>query len=321
MLDITAIGEIVIDFTPAGFSEVGNTLYERHPGGGPANMLVAAAKNQMTGALLTKVGKDPFGTYLAGVLKKNGLESCGLRYSQNKPTITAWVDLDENKERSFFSIQTDMSLTDYSVEDIDYSLIDECGILHIAGSMMCWEKPMDAVKKAFAYAKKNHKLTSCDMNWRPVLSDREYAVREMAPFVRQFDILKLSDEEFELCTGTTDLETGSRMLLDGGVKFLAVTMGARGCYYRYANGGALVTAYEIQAVDSNGAGDAFTGYLLAGLWKQLKEGKEIGEIPPEEIGEIVDRANAAGALCTTKSGSLMAIPDADEVERFRNAHR
>lgn len=42
--DIVAMGELLIDFTPAGVSETGMCLYERNPGGAPVNMLTAAAK-------------------------------------------------------------------------------------------------------------------------------------------------------------------------------------------------------------------------------------------------------------------------------------
>ena len=44
-IDVTALGEILIDFTPRGMSEQGNPMFEQNPGGGPANLACAAAKH------------------------------------------------------------------------------------------------------------------------------------------------------------------------------------------------------------------------------------------------------------------------------------
>ena len=52
------MGELLIDFTPAGVSETGMCLYERNPGGAPVNMLTAAAKAGLRTAFIGKVGKD-----------------------------------------------------------------------------------------------------------------------------------------------------------------------------------------------------------------------------------------------------------------------
>ena len=69
MFDIVGIGECVVDMTPAGESEKGNALFERHPGGAPSNMLACAAKQGLKTALISIVGDDSFGHYLVGVLK------------------------------------------------------------------------------------------------------------------------------------------------------------------------------------------------------------------------------------------------------------
>lgn len=44
MADVTALGEVLIDFTPYGTSEGGQALFEQNPGGAPANVLAAVAR-------------------------------------------------------------------------------------------------------------------------------------------------------------------------------------------------------------------------------------------------------------------------------------
>lgn len=78
MYDITAIGELLIDFTPAGQTERGDMLFARIPGGAPANVLAAATKLGNRTAFLGKVGKDAFGSFLRATLDGLGISTEGL---------------------------------------------------------------------------------------------------------------------------------------------------------------------------------------------------------------------------------------------------
>ena len=71
--DVTALGEILIDFTPAGKSKNGRTLFEENPGGAPANAAAAAAKLGARAAFIGKIGNDAFGRDA-----KAALENCGV---------------------------------------------------------------------------------------------------------------------------------------------------------------------------------------------------------------------------------------------------
>ena len=93
MLDLAAIGELLIDFTPSGVSNQGNPLFECNPGGAPANVLVALTRLGGTGAFIGKVGSDTFGRFLADTLKSNGINNKGLRFDQEVNTTLAFVHL------------------------------------------------------------------------------------------------------------------------------------------------------------------------------------------------------------------------------------
>ena len=89
MADLVSLGELLIDFTPRGVSENGNPLFERNPGGGPANLACAAAKLGADTAFLGKVGDDVFGRALRDILRQNGVNVDGLRLSAENPTTLA----------------------------------------------------------------------------------------------------------------------------------------------------------------------------------------------------------------------------------------
>ena len=62
--DVTALGELLIDFTENGVSEQGNALLEANPGGAPCNVLAMLQKLGKRTAFIGKVGKDQFGRLL-----------------------------------------------------------------------------------------------------------------------------------------------------------------------------------------------------------------------------------------------------------------
>ena len=73
--DVTALGEILIDFTPCGKSEAGQRLFEQNPGGAPANVLTALSKFHRKTAFIGKVGLDMHGSFLKAVLIENGISA------------------------------------------------------------------------------------------------------------------------------------------------------------------------------------------------------------------------------------------------------
>ena len=105
MYDVVALGELLIDFTPAGISENGNILFEMNPGGAPANVLTTVTKLGGKGAFIGKVGDDQFGYFLKQVLEKNQINTDGLKFTKKANTTLAFVHLENKGDRSFTFIE------------------------------------------------------------------------------------------------------------------------------------------------------------------------------------------------------------------------
>lgn len=78
MLDVAALGELLIDFTCLSTDENGYPTMAAHPGGAPANFLAALAKYGAKTAMLGKVGDDTFGHLLLDTLRRAGIETRGM---------------------------------------------------------------------------------------------------------------------------------------------------------------------------------------------------------------------------------------------------
>ena len=76
--DVTALGELLIDFAVNGESEQGNQLFEACPGGAPCNVLAMLNKLGRKTAFIGKVGDDQFGKLLKDTITNTGIEAKGL---------------------------------------------------------------------------------------------------------------------------------------------------------------------------------------------------------------------------------------------------
>lgn len=313
MIDIVSLGEILIDFTPSGVNEQGIALFARNPGGAPANVLAMNSKLGGTSAFLGKVGKDAFGAYLRNTLVSAGIDTTGLVEDHDIPTTLAFVHLDESGDRSFSFYRkpgADMRLT---ADEINKEIIDQCRIFHYGSVSLTDEPCRNAAFEAAAYAKKQGKLISFDPNYRSSLWISEDAARQqIKKAIATADILKVSEEEMFLITGETHLDIGSKMLMDMGPALVLISLGAKGAYYRNEVCRGILPTYDVDTIDTTGAGDAFVGAML---W-QMKD------IPLEDIrcmdpSEEVDFANAAGSLTTTRNGAIPALPTLEEIQSCR----
>lgn len=313
MFDITALGELLIDFTPSGISENGNILFERNPGGGPGNLLAAASKLGARTAFLGKVGDDMFGRFLEETLTDNNIDTSGMKVSRTVNTTLAFVQLDPNGDRSFSFYRNpgaDMMLEE---GEIDETIIKSSKIFHFSSISMTDEPAKSATLRALEIAKKNDLIISFDPNYRPMLwRTPDDAKREILNGLKYANILKISDEEMAFITGESDMATGTECLRHYGINFIIVTLGKKGLFYKIGDMSGSLPTYNVKTIDTTGAGDAFLGGLLFKLKDINLPG--ILRLKKNEIENILDFANAVGACSTTKKGGIPSMPQPDEVE-------
>jgi fructokinase len=312
MLDVIALGEVLIDFTPAGKSETGEVRFERNPGGAPANVLSSLAKLGKNTAFIGKVGDDQFGHYLHNNLRGSGINTKGLVFSKDTRTTLAFVHLDDQGDRSFSFYRSPGADMMLSEKEVDLEMISNARVFHFGSISMTHEPSASATLKAAAYAKEQGLLISFDPNLRENLWDVLTQAKERMEQGLSFaDVVKISEEELEFISGTKDLEKGSSYLSDRfNIPLILVTLGAKGCFYRLGSETGQRSGYQVQAVDTTGAGDAFLGGML---YQIMEKGYPLSSLPLNVVDQMVSFANAVGALVTTKKGAIPAMPSLEEV--------
>ena len=310
MIDITTIGEILIDLTQSGRTEQGIPKFDANPGGAPANLAVAAARLGARTAFIGRVGNDSFGDYLKRCLAENGVDVRGMSVDEKARTTLAVVALDERGERTFSFYRDPSADVNLSMEHVPMELLGGTKVLHFGSVSLTAEPARTATLEAAKTAKASGAYVSYDPNYRASLwPDEETAVRNMTEPLSMVDILKVSDEELPLLTGCTDPEKGSARLTDQGVRLVLVTLGAEGAFYRFDGHTGHVPGVPCQVGDTNGSGDTFFGAALS----QLVKLSSLDQLTVPELRRILAFANKAASITTSRHGAIPAMPTLEEV--------
>ncbi|MCI8819244.1 MAG: carbohydrate kinase [Oscillibacter sp.] len=312
-MDVTAIGEILIDLTQTGTNESGVPQFSANPGGAPANVAVAAARLGAKPAFWGKVGDDAFGAYLRKVLTENGVDTAGLR-TGSQPTTMAIVSVDGTGERSFRFLRG--ADRDICPEEVDEDAVFKTKILHFGSVSLTAGMSRSATIFAARTAHRNGGLVSYDPNYRPALwANRAEAAEWMTIPLPLVDIIKLAEEELPLITGTTDLEEGARILEERGISLIMVTLGSEGVFCRWRGEAWKQPGVPVKVADTNGAGDTFLGAVLSRLC--LRGEKPLEGLTGAELKDILAFANRAAAFTCSRSGAIPAMPTLAELEGGR----
>ena len=312
MYDVVAVGELLIDFTPAGTSDRGAALFARNPGGAPANVLAAVTRLGGRTAFIGKVGEDGFGRFLRDTLDGLGIDVSGLVMTGEVPTTLAFVQLDEHGDRSFSFYRKPGADIMLSPGEVMRELTGQARIMHFGSVSLTDEPSRSATLAAVRAAKEAGAVVSYDPNYRPLLWESPgEAKRWMREGLSLADIVKVSDEELTLLTGETDLERGSQKLLEAGASLALVSLGAKGAFFRLGELCGRQPTFDVRTVDTNGAGDSFFGAVLYRLCG--KSLAEIRSLTREELEDVLSFGNAAGSMTTTRPGAIPALPTMEEV--------
>ncbi|SBV94991.1 putative fructokinase-4 [uncultured Eubacteriales bacterium] len=315
--DVTALGELLIDFTECGLSPAGVRLFEQNPGGAPANVLCAVTRLGGSAAFIGKVGDDMHGRFLRETLEREGIDVSGLTEDPAVFTTLAFVGLSAGGERSFSFARKPGADTCLRPEEVSEALLRESAIFHVGSLSLTDEPARSATLTAVGRARELGAIVSYDPNYRASLwPDVETAKEQMRALVPLTDVMKLSDEEAGLLTGYEDPARCAQALLAQGPGCVAVTLGSEGALVATGEGTRRVSPFHVTAADATGAGDAFWGAFLSRL---SANGKRPNQLTLDEAYEFARLANAAAALCVERRGAIPAMPTLAEVERRLNA--
>ncbi len=312
MTDVTALGEILIDFTPKG-----ERLFEANAGGAPCNVLAELSRLSKSTSFIGKIGTDMFGRFLKNTLDEYGINTGGVKETDDYFTTLAFVSLgaDGNRDFSFArKFSADIML---NKDEIDESIILNSRIFHCGTLSMTDKTSREAQLFALDTAKSRDVVISVDPNLRlPLWKSEEDAKKAIDTVFRYADIIKISDYEIEFLCGKKDVLKGAMELFEKySPKILFATCGENGAYLIKDDIVLHQPCFSVKAVDTTGAGDCFMG---AALSKLLDYELDFGAVQYNKCREILRYASAAAGLATQKYGAMASMPNEKEIDELIN---
>lgn len=313
---VVCLGELLFDFVALEDSVrlEQATTFHRAPGGAPANVAVALTRLGTRASFVGKIGGDAFGRSLRQTLAGEGVDLRGLVEDSAARTPLAFVGSDGLGGRSFVFYHDGMADTLLRPDEVNRDLIAGARVFHFGSVTLAAEPSASATLAAARCAHDSGCLVSFDPNVRLELWDSPRRALEcIVNALHMVDVVKVSSDELEFLTGTSDPVQACQRLREHGPALAVVTLGSDGCYFDAATCSGRVPGVSVTAVDSLGAGDAFVAGLLAGLSARGDTGVCDD---PEALIRTLRFANAVGALTTTRYGAIPALPTRADVEHL-----
>lgn len=317
--DVTALGELLIDFTENGFSSQGNTLLEANPGGAPCNVLAMLGKLGKKTAFIGKVGNDQFGNVLRTTIESVGIDAEGLVTDEKVHTTLAFVHTYPDGDRAFSFYRNPGADMMLRKEEVLSDKIRDSKIFHFGTLSMTHREIREATQYAIQCAKEAGILISFDPNLREPLWDNLEDARKAIEYGMECcDILKIADNELTFMTGETDYDAGAALLLEKyQIPLVCVTLGKDGSRAYYKEKKVVAPPFlQKNTIETTGAGDTFTGCMLNAVLE-----KGLDNLSEEDIGQMLRFANAGAALITTKRGALKVMPEKVEIESLLQSEK
>jgi fructokinase len=308
---IVALGEVVSDIYRGDEISDVELGFVARPGGAPANVAVAASRLGAEAAFVGSVGQDLFGDFILRALESEGVDTSGVgRQPQPTRTSLAFVEIEKSGDRAFTFYRSSPAADELlAPEDVTEKLVSGASFVNFGSIPLIREPVRSATHRIVDLADELDIPVAFDVNLREHLWESTEAAREaIDPLFDHSRIVKLSGDEISPLLGTESAEEAAEMLLSRDAALVLVSLGPDGAFYASKEFTGSVPAFEVEAVDATGAGDAFLAAVLVHL---------SGEAWNEEVvREATMRGSAAGALACIGYGAMGPLPTNDELERF-----
>ena len=310
--DVTALGELLIDFTENGTSAQENPLLEANPGGAPCNVLAMLEKLGKKTAFIGKVGKDMFGEQLKTAVEEVGIDTRNLVMDEEVHTTLAFVHTYPDGDRDFSFYRNPGADMMLKKEEVDEDLIRGAKIFHFGTLSSTHEGVREATRYAIDVAKEAGCIVSFDPNLRPPLwKSLDEAKAEIEYGLSKCDILKISDNEIQWLTGKNDYTEAVKWIREKyDIPLILVSMGKEGSRAYYQDRMVEKAPFiNENTIETTGAGDTFCACVLHYICKHGLE-----NLTEKNLKEMLTYANAAASIITTRKGALRVMPRPEEIE-------
>jgi 5-dehydro-2-deoxygluconokinase len=310
-LDALVIGRSGVDIYPLqvglGLEDV--TSFGKFLGGTAANVAVATARLGHSVALISGVGTDPFGRFVARELGRLGVDNTHLVADPEHATPVTFCEMFPPDDFPLYFYRKPTA-PDLQVRpaDIDLNAVSSARLYWSTVTGLSEEPSRSAHFTAWA-ARQGRPLTVLDLDWRPMFwQSAEATAEQVRKALSNVTVAVGNREECEVAVGESDPMRAAEALLDLGIELAVVKQGPKGVLGRTRTETVTVPPIPVRVVNGLGAGDGFGGSLCHGLLEGWP------------LEKTLRYANAAGAIVASRVECSTAMPTVEEVADLAEAH-
>jgi sugar/nucleoside kinase (ribokinase family) len=306
-MDVACVGILVADVFASpiprlpGEGELTTTSgFVTSVGGCAANVAVALRILGSTVTIAGKVGTDMFGDFVISDLRRHAIGVEHIRRTSNRSTSGTVIFTVQGEDRRY--LHSIGANADFTLEDIDYSLLDDVRVLYVGGYLAMPSFAPEQLARLFEEAKRRGLTTVLDVVMPAGMS---FGMQHIALALPYTDYFLPNQDEAARLTGLADAGAQAEYLSalnpDCAV---VITRGRHGSFAKRGDRIIETRPYQVETVDESGAGDAFTAGLTVGLLQQW------------EFEHTLSFAAAVGASCTRALGCSAGVFSFDEAVAF-----
>jgi len=273
----------------------GTMLYlpdtKEFPGGSGANVAVALSRLGVPVGFVGRLGDDEAGRILLDRFEEEGVDISGVVIGRGQSTPRAFITVDTaGRKRIYVLGKRNAALSIESPDEVSWSRLEKCDLVYIG------ETFLEVAGLVAGFARSHGKRVV----YRPTIPYLERGVKRLENVLRNADVIILNEQGWGTLARSSNLRDPSDLLAFG-VESVIVTEGGRGSRVYSEEGLLQVPSFEVEVVDTTGAGDAF----VAGYIKGVLDG-----LP---VVEGLRYANAVAALAVSEFGARTGFPTEPEV--------
>ncbi|ADF39815.1 sugar kinase [Priestia megaterium] len=312
-LDVITFGEAMAMFMaeqPGPLHEIKH--YTKELAGAETNVAIGLARLGLRAGWVSKVGNDPFGTFIMKRLQEEYVNTdCVLVDSEHATgfQIKSKVEVGD-PEVCYF--RKNSAASHLHSSDFNQTYFLAAKHMHMTGIPLAVSASMrDFALHALRSMKAAGRTVSFDPNLRPTLwKSQEEMVVTINEAAKQANYVLPGIEEGKILTGYENPEDIASYYLDAGVELVVIKLGEQGAFFKTAKEQGMVEGIKVkQIVDTVGAGDGFAVGLLSGLLQN------------DSLTQSVRRANAIGALAVQSPGDNDGYPTEQQLQRYMESQK
>lgn len=267
--------------------------YAEACGGSAANTAVGLARLGSEVGYIGKVGCDREGDVLIQDFCKEGVNTDGVVRAQQGKSGVVMGFVDKKGARALY---VNPGVNDnINIDEVNPRYASQAQFLHLTSfvgeeSFQTQKKLLDAIPDD----------TKVSFDPGALYARKGYVALE--PIIRKTYVLMPNALELTILTGEISYRKGADIMINKGVKIVAVKLGSDGCYVTDGHEQHLIEPFKVDVIDTTGAGDAFCAGFLRGL------------VTGRSLFKCGRLGNFVASRCVMKMGARAGLPAAEDLE-------